>query len=483
MNVFFITAEATPWVKIGGLADVASELSRSLVAQGLDIRLALPFYPHLKEYNFKTPPELIVSGADDSSFPIPPVDIYRLVQEGVETWLIDGPPIQTPGPVYGDQELETSRFLFFSLAALEACQAMDWRPDVVHAHDWHPALSVVWLAQHRHAAEFWGSVRTILTIHNLPYMGPNVASHLPGLDISPVEHPLLPDWSHAVPLSMGIASADIVTTVSPTYTSEIQTEEYGRGMDALLRARSEELYGIVNGIDYQTWNPATDSSIVQTFDRHSLDKRVENKLALLQECGLRAAPEAPLLGMITRLEHQKGVELAVTALRRSKEVDWQAIFLGTGDRELEAMVNALAAEFPGRVAALVRFDPALARRMYAGLDVILIPSRYEPCGLAQMIAMRYGCIPIVRATGGLIDTVEPFIPPDRGTGFRFEAISSGALAGILDMALHLYQQQDKWRELQTRAMERDFSWQRSAGSYTDLYRRVVDNGAEAGRGA
>jgi starch synthase len=406
-----------------------------------------------------------------------------LIQDGVEIWLIDGPPIQAPGPVYGDQELETSRFLFFSLAALEACQAMDWRPDVVHAHDWHPALSVVWLAQHRHEAEFWGNVRTIMTIHNLPYMGPNVASHLPGCRISPVDHPLLPDWSHEVPLPMGIASADIVTTVSPTYTSEIQTKEYGRGMEALLKARSEELYGIVNGIDYDIWNPATDTSIAQKFDHHSLDNRLENKLALIQECGLIATPKAPLLGMITRLDYQKGVELAISALRRSADSDWQAVFLGTGDPELEAMVNALQAEFPGRVTALLRFDSAMARRMYAGLDVILIPSRYEPCGLAQMIAMRYGCIPIVRATGGLIDTVEPFIPPDRGTGFRFEAISSGALAGILDMALVLYQQQDKWRELQTRAMQRDFSWQRSAGSYEDLYRQVVENNAETGERA
>jgi starch synthase len=473
MKVLFLAAEATPWVKIGGLADVAGELPRALQGQDLDLRVALPFYPQLKEFNFETPPQRIAENVIDVAFKVPPVDVYQLTHQGVKVWLIDGSPMQKPGPVYGDMELETSRFLFFSLAALLACQIMDWRPAIVHAHDWHAALSTAWLAQHRHDHEFWKNTRTILTIHNLPYMGPDMGGFLSMADLSPVNHPLLPDWAKSMPLPMGIGSADILTTVSPTYAEQIQTSEYSRGMEAILSARSEDLFGIVNGIDYQTWNPAMDADIQQRFDQESLDKRVENKKALLKECGLSEDVSVPLLGMITRLDYQKGVELAVTALRRSADSQWQAIFLGMGDKELEAMVTSLAAEFPGRVAALLRFDPALARRMYAGLDMILIPSRYEPCGLAQLIGMRYGCIPVARSTGGLIDTIEPFIPPDRGTGFRFEAISSGALAGILDMAFSTYDQAETWRQLQTRAMNQDFSWKHSSNEYRILYGELL----------
>lgn len=480
MKVLFLAAEATPWVKIGGLADVAGELTRALHGSDLDLRMALPFYPQLKEFNFETPPLRIADSVSDPDFKTPPVDVYQLVHGGVEVWLIDGQPMQKPGPVYGQTDLEVSRFLFFSLAALQACQALDWQPDVLHAHDWHTALSVVWLVQHRPTSEFWKTTRTIMTVHNLPYMGPDLSSLLPLVDLSPVDHPLLPGWAQAVPLPMGIASADIVTTVSPTYAQQIKTPEYGRGIEALLSSRSQDLLGIVNGIDYQTWNPAADAEIPQTFDFESLDKRIENKRALIKECGLTGEVSIPLLGMISRLDYQKGVELAVTALRRNADSDWQAIFLGTGDQELESMVTSLAAEFPGRVAAFLRFDPALARRMYAGLDMILVPSRYEPCGLAQMIGMRYGCIPVVRATGGLIDTVEPFIPPDRGTGFRFEAISAGALAGILDLALTTYLQNDTWRQLQTRAMSQDLSWRQSAQKYGDLYRELLKRPAQDG---
>jgi starch synthase len=306
---------------------------------------------------------------------------------------------------------------------------------------------------------------------------------LQDLDIAAAHHPLLPDWARDMPLPMAIASADFVTTVSPTYAQEIQTEEYGRGLEALLSARSLELFGIVNGIDPHNWNPATDSAIARKYDRDNLAARANNKEALLKECGLDGDSSHPLLGMITRLDYQKGVELAVTALRRSLDSDWHAIFLGTGDSELEAMVTALAAEYPGRVAALLKFDPQLARRMYAGLDMILIPSRYEPCGLAQLIGMRYGCIPVVRATGGLLDTVEPFIPPDRGTGFRFEAISSGALAGILDLAITTYQRQDVWQQMQQRAMSQDFSWQQSARKYRSLYRDLLNHPLDGGRSA
>jgi starch synthase len=411
------------------------------------------------------------------------MDLYQLRHQDLEVWLIDGAPIQTPGPVYGNLALETDRYQFFALAALQACQVLDWKPDVVHAHDWHTALSVVWLAQHRGKSEFWKPIRTMLTVHNLPYMGPHLGSRLENLDISTVNHPLLPDWARDMPLPMGIASADFVTTVSPTYADEIQTQELGRGMETLLAARSQELFGIVNGIDDQTWNPSTDSALTQMYDRDSLDNRGANKIALMQECGLTGDPDKPLLGMITRMDYQKGVELAVTALRRSLDSEWSAIFLGTGDPELEAMVNGLAAEFPGRVAAFLKFDQELARRMYAGLDIILIPSRYEPCGLAQLIGMRYGCIPVVRATGGLMDTVEPYIPPDRGTGFRFEAISAGALAGILDLALTTFQQKEIWRNLQLRAMNRDYSWKQSARRYQSLYQDLLDHPSKGGLAA
>jgi starch synthase len=483
MKILFLAAEATPWVKIGGLADVAGELPRALHEAGMELRLALPYYPQIKKFSFDTPPELVAENVTSPDFSIPPLDVYRVGHQGLEVWLVDGPPMQTPGPVYGNLELEANRYQFFSLAALQACQALDWMPDVVHAHDWHTALSVVWLAQQGRNSEFWRSTRSVLTVHNLPYMGPHMGPRLGEMQIEPVNRALLPDWARDMPLPMGIASADFLTTVSPTYAKEIQTQEFGRGMEALLSARSQELFGIVNGIDDQIWNPATDPAIAQTYDRHCLEKRAANKAALVQECGLTGDPTRPLLGMITRMDYQKGVELAVTALRTSVDSEWAAIFLGTGDPELEAMVGALATEFPGRVAAIMRFDQDLARRMYAGLDMILIPSRYEPCGLAQLIGMRYGCIPVVRATGGLMDTVDPYIPPERGTGFRFEAISAGALAGILDMAITTFQQKETWRQMQVRAMSQDFSWQQSASRYRSLYHDLLNHPLDGGQAA
>jgi starch synthase len=274
---------------------------------------------------------------------------------------------------------------------------------------------------------------------------------------------------------LGLLAADQIVTPSPSYAHEILTPEFGSGLDAFLRHRSGSVNGILNGIDTQCWDPETDAAICARFNRGHLERRAANKAALLAEIGLEAKPEAPLVVMVTRLDTQKGVDLLPEALRQLDDLPWQAVILGTGLPDLEAQIGALQAEYPRRVRALIRFDQALSRRMYAAGDILLAPSRYEPCGLNQMIAMRYGCVPVARAVGGLFDTIRDWDKSAEGTGFLFDEATPSALAGALRRALLVFRDRDAWRELQRRGMLQDFSWDRSAQQYLELYQSLAEH--------
>ncbi len=468
MNVLFLAAEATPFVKVGGLADVAGSLPEALRTLGHDVRLAIPGYGAIDWLRFQ--PALRTRFDLPHSSGAQSAEIYETRSGTTPVLFVTGPPIPRDGRIYGAGiGDEAPQFIFFSLAALFSCQALGWKPDVLHANDWHTGTAVQWLAAEGRRNDFFRSVASVMSIHNLRYRGEGSGRILVEYRVPVTEAAsVLPDWLRDSPLALGLLGADMLSTVSPTYAREILTPAFGEGLDGVLRARQDRLRGIVNGIDMALWNPATDDALAATFEEGSLEKRAANKRALQAEARLAAEPRAPLLAVVSRLDAQKGFEIAVPAVRRWLTAGGQFVLLGTGQPSLEHDFAAIERDHPGRAAARLRFDPLFARRIYAAADMVLIPSRYEPCGLTQMIAMRYGAVPVARRTGGLADTVRDAGDPD-GNGFLFDEFSSWALGDALERALSVYAQREQWAEIQRRGMRSDFSWGRSAAQYVSLY--------------
>jgi starch synthase len=463
LRVLFAAAEAAPWVKVGGLGDVAGALPKALNAlENVEVRLILPRHAALEKLDALPLFSFYLPYQEDAY----EVQIFETRQAGLTLYLVDGAPVRASGPVYSsDARLDAGKYVFFSLAVLEfALRWEEWTPDVLHLNDWHTALAALAARLRRERGE--ARLRTVLTIHNLPFIGPAIGELLAAYHVS-VPATRLPSWAEQHPLPLGLWAADVLVAVSPSYAREILTPEYGGGLEDFLRSRMGDLHGILNGLDTEAFNPATDAALAAPFSLETLSHRLENKRALLAELGLKFDPEVPLLGMVSRMDYQKGVDLAVEALRWSRELPWQAVFLGVGDGRLEAELRKMEQEFPDRVRALLRFDGALARRVYAASDLFLMPSRYEPCGLAQMIAMRYGALPLARATGGLKDTIE-----DGRSGFLFQEAEPLALKQALERAFALYGRPE-WETMQRYAMSRDFSWSRSAQEYLHLYTRLV----------
>ncbi|HEY44775.1 MAG TPA: glycogen synthase [Anaerolineae bacterium] len=476
MRVLYLSSEASPLIKVGGLADVAGELPRALRSLGVDVRIVLPFYPALKKASFEE--KRLGAASVKHAKRWREAEIYSTQIRDVPVYLVDGAPIRQSNKIYDDPLVDVDKFAFFSLAALTMCKELGWQPEIVHANDWHAAMSMAWLKRYRNRDPFWTGVTTLFTVHNLPYMGSDVSQGMKDYDVTIADLEHLPPWSRTLPLPIGLATADWLSTVSPSYAEEIQTPEFGHGLEDLLHARRERLVGILNGIDSEVWNPAHDSSLTVPFSYDDIKHRERNKQALQGELGLEQETRIPLLAMITRLDHQKGIDIALDALLEMMDVDWQFVLLGTGDTTLEDRAEQFSAVYPDRVCFVKRFAPRLARRIYAGSDMMIIPSRYEPCGLAQMIAMRYGSIPVVRSTGGLKDTVEDYDPRSKGTGFAFGRAEPRALRDALCRGLSVYRDRKEWGALQRRAMIKDFSWKRSSEEYYELYRGAIDEGVK-----
>jgi len=411
-----------------------------------------------------------------ASFPVPhrggaqKADIYMADRD---VYLVCGPPIPMDRGIYGSSIAEDGpKFLFFSLAALWTCGTLGWKPDLVHANDWHAAAAVYWLAASGHRDPFYRSIASLLTIHNLPYLGRGAGPYLGdyGLPTSPAIEALPFDLRDSM-LGLGIVSSDYLSTVSPTYAREIMTHEGGQGLDGVLRARSGRLAGVLNGIDTRLWDPSTDRVLAERFDADALGRRAANKQSLQHEAGLARGDRVPLAAVVSRLDPQKGLDIAVPAVRRWLDAGGQFVLLGTGNPALEAEFAAMERERPGQASVRLRFDGEYAHRIYAGADLVIIPSRYEPCGLTQMIAMRYGAVPVARRTGGLADTVVDAGDPG-GNGLMFDEYRPEALWDALERALAVYSDPARWVELQRRGMESDFSWRRSARAYEELYRRA-----------
>ena len=473
MKVLFLAAEADPFIKVGGLGDVAGSLPRALRALppeltgdvDVDIRLALPFHPVLrsKAVSLRSIAPFTMKRDGDEVL----VEAFETTHEGLPVYFIGGGAIDSSGSVYSSNpETDREKYTFFSLAVLELIRQLDWHPDVVHVNDWHTALTAYGLLV-QHWQEGQPRPVSVVTVHNLPFLGPDVHQALEAYDI-PLAQTDLPNWARLKPMPLGLWSADAIVAVSPTYADEMLSPEYGAGLDEFLKTRRENLTGILNGLDVDSFDPATDENIAMQFTSDTLDDRELNKVALANRVGLESDLTVPLLGVVSRMESQKGIDLVLDGLRKLGKKPWQAVILGTGDPKLEEAARKLGEDFPERVHIEARYDAKLARLIYAGSDIFLMPSRYEPCGLSQMMAMRYGCIPVVRAVGGLHDTVT-----DGETGFVFIEPKLKDFVATIRRALKVYKDKEAWRIMQKNGMSQDFSWTKSALKYFELYQRLI----------
>lgn len=481
MKVLFITPEVDPFVKVGGLADMVGALPKELTELGHDVRVVCPAYGSLNLVGDWTP-RVEPLGVDvGASAHWARTWQTRLPGAGVPVYLIEheeffGRPEVYAGPwgAHGDNDL---RFIFFSRAALTLCQQLDWLPDVVHCHDWTTGMVPVFLNTTLRDTPL-GRIASVFTIHNLEHQGyctPRAVSFA-RLPWSEFRADSVEAVGQVNLMKAGLYHATKLTTVSPTYAEEIRTPAGGHGLDDVLRFRGADLIGILNGVD-RSWDPATDASLPARYTRDDLAGKARCKAALQARLRLRLEPDVPVFGVVSRLAAQKGIDLLVEVLPQVLDrMRVQVVVLGSGDPGLEHALRSAAQQFAGRVGVHLGFDAGLARLIQAGSDFFVMPSRAEPCGLTQMYAMRYGTPPVVRATGGLVDTVEPFVEgTGRGTGFRFDDPTPGALYDTLGWACATYYDRpDELLQLRRNGMARDFSWRPSAQRYADVYRWAVE---------
>jgi starch synthase len=480
IRVLFIASEAEPFIKVGGLGDVAGSLPKAIhklsivstTQTKVDIRLCIPFYKSISIL----PEKLEWVGklnVPALSAPIPG-EVYSTNMDGVIVYLIKSPVISNDPKIYNlDTRKDGEKFVFFSLACLELASLLKWKPDILHANDWHTALAIYMLGIKRTEKQFFKNSHSIITLHNLPYMGGGTEKAMKKFMVPAISTDELPKWACYQPLPMGLYSADAIVPVSPHYAKELLTSEYAYELSDYFRKIRTKMKGILNGLDYSIWDPEKDGCIPFKFSASTLEERKKNKSSLLQEFGLPEVLDTPLLIMVSRMDQQKGIDLALDGLRDHAADKWQVIILGNGDPLLEQEAHLLQTDFPDKVRVILRYDSALAHRMYAGGDILLMPSLYEPCGLSQMIAMRYACIPVARATGGLLDSIIPVTDNRIGTGFLFSEKTSEAFSVELLHALTVFADQPKWNEIQKKAMHQDFSWQKSAGEYIDQYKKLM----------
>ncbi len=479
MRILFASSEVAPFAKTGGLADVAGALPKALHALGHDVRVVLPKYRmvdaarHGLRLLLPRLPVPIAGTVENAAIwegSLGPVPVYFLQQD--EYYDRDG-LYQIEGRDHPDND---ERFAFFSRALLEMGPALDFAPDIFHCNDWQTALVPVYLRTVLQNGPALAGRGVLFTVHNLGYQGlfrpAALAAANLGADLfTPFG---LEFFGKVNYLKAGLVFSDVITTVSRKYSQEVQTEEFGCGLDGVLRTRKNDLYGILNGIDYDEWHPAKDAFLTARYSVGDLEGKAACKQDLQQRFGLPVRADVPLLAVISRLATQKGIDLIAEALDQLFALDTQLVLLGTGEPALHRAFEAAKARYPSQLGLTLGFDVRLSHQIEAGSDIFLMPSRYEPCGLNQMYSLAYGTVPVVRATGGLDDTIEPFDPATgRGTGFKFTAASPAALVASVREAVGLYRQPERWRRLVQNGMRADFSWERSARAYVELYQAIA----------
>ncbi len=455
MRILFVAAEASPLAKVGGMGDVVGALPKVLRAMGHDVRVFMPYYGFLPD-KLEIPKEPIWWG--NAMYQKFAVYETKLPKSDVPLYLFGHPSFMPRRVYYGDDE--DWRFTLFAYGAAEFCWNY-WKPEILHCHDWHTGMLPVWMHE-------TPDIKTIFTIHNLAYQGP-WRWFLERITWCP--------WymeGHNT-MAAAVQFADLVTTVSPTYSEQIQTPSYGENLDGLLSFVSGKLTGILNGIDVDSYNPETDRFIVENYNADTVERRKTNKVALQEELGLVVDSGAFMIAMVSRLVEQKGLDLVIQIMDQFMSyTDAQFVLLGTGDRYYETQMWQMASHYRGRMTTQVLFNEALSRRMYSGCDAFVMPSRFEPCGISQMLAMRYGCVPIVRNTGGLVDTVSYNDPVNQaGTGYCFDRYEPMDFLTAMIRTSEAYRFKDQWRQLQQRGMWQNFSWENSAREYTKIYHQLL----------
>ncbi|MFC3906569.1 glycogen synthase GlgA [Clostridium disporicum] len=475
MKVLFAASEANPFIKTGGLGDVMGALPKSLIKLGVDVRVVIPKYKNIKD-ELKQKLQFVKWFTVSVGWRNQYCGVFQYQYKGVTYYFIDNEYYFNRDGLYGYFD-DGERFAFFNRAVLEFIKQIDWQPDLINCNDWQTGMVPVLLNLEYKKDEFYSKIKTVFSIHNLLFKGsfsPKILPELFGYDYMPLANGSVELDGAVSFLKGGLNYCDQITTVSKTYAEEIKTPQYGEGLDGFLRSRSYYLMGIVNGIDYEEFNPQDDKFIFKNFNANSIDNKVQNKLALQRELGLPQKKDTPMIGLISRLTHQKGCDLIVNMIDRLLQKDIQLVILGTGDYWYEETFKNLQYRYPDKVSANIKFDNTLAHKIYAATDMFLMPSLFEPCGLGQLIALRYGSIPIVRETGGLKDTISPYNKYNGvGNGFGFKNFNSNELMQIMEYALTIYNDKNAWNNIIRQAMNSDNSWEKSAMQYKWLYEGVV----------
>ncbi len=487
LNILFVSSEVEPFAKTGGLADVSSSLPKAIKESGHEIRIMMPRYRFISERRFKL--HDIIRLKD---IPIPVGNSVELgnvkssfisnLKDKVQVYFLDNEKYFGRDGVYQNPASKKDyldndeRFIFFCHGVIETLKRLGWQPDIIHCNDWQTGLIPAYLKTLHSNDPFFKNVKTVFTIHNMAYQGSFPAetfakSGLPKDLFKPEGAEAYGKFNF---LKTALYFADVITTVSQKYAEEIcHSEELGAGLNGLLSHRKKDLHGILNGIDYHQWNPLTDDHIYRKYDLKSIEAKSDNKKALTKRFGLQYSESIPMVGAISRLVEQKGFDLVLEAMDELMKLDIQFVLLGSGDPKTEKKFEAFHKKYSSKMGVFFGFDEELAHLIEAGSDLFLMPSRYEPCGLNQMYSMRYGTVPIVRATGGLDDTVEDYGGNGKGTGVKFEKFDAKDLVKAVQRGMKIYQQADEWKKLMRNGMMKDFSWEHSARKYVGLYKELL----------
>ncbi|RAK08452.1 starch synthase [Halanaerobium saccharolyticum] len=475
-KILFVASEADPFIKTGGLADVAGSLPQALRDEGYDVRLVIPQYRQIPQKYYKDRMEAVCHFRTKLGWRDTYLGVNRLEEDGVPVYFIDNKYYFDRDSIYENED-KHEQFAFFSQAVLDMLPVIGFKPDIIHANDWQSGPLPLLFADRYRQQSYYQDIKTVFTIHNLRYQG-QFAGHVAGdvLGVAPhhwesgnIRHNGLLNY-----MKSGIVYADHVTTVSESYANEIQTSYFGEGLDYSLRMRGDDLTGILNGISYDKFDPETNKNLAVRFSKGETDKKIANKVHIQQKLGLEVNGDKPLIGFISRMVEQKGLDLIQGVFDEIMATGAQFLILGTGQREYEEFLEAKQHQYPDNLSVNIKYDAQLADQIYAGVDMFLMPSRFEPCGLSQLISFRYGTIPIVRETGGLNDTVVPYNEETgEGTGFSFSDYNAHDMLHTIERAVSFYDQKGVWNKLVNRVMNLDYSWHHSAKEYSELYQQLT----------